>query len=261
MRKFLHSSYIIVASILSTLGYTLRILFWQLISKQPRSWTNKIILNWAETMIRIPDIHYTVVNPNNVSPDDNKPTIIMSNHSSNYDIPLSFMVFPQVPLRMLAKKELSRIPLLSTVMRRSEFVFIDRKNRKQAVKDLAMAQQMMESGIVMWIAPEGTRSRSGQLLKFKKGGFITAINAKATIIPIGIRGAYNIMKPDSAVLATHANAEIHVGKPIDAAQFNLENKEVLVEQIRNEIAQLSGETKIEEAEKSSANVENHSHHH
>ncbi len=246
MRKILHSGYVIVASILATSWSALQAVFWQLTSKQPRSWTNRLIMSWAKRLIRIAHIEYTVFNPNNVSPQDNQPTIVMCNHSSNYDIPLSFMIFPDASLRMLAKKELSKIPMLGTAMERLEFLFIDRKNRSQAVKDLAQIQKLMESGIVMWIAPEGTRSRSGHLLKFKKGGFITAINAKATIIPVGIRGAYNIMRPDSAILTLNPKAEIHVGTPIDASVFNLKNKEELVLQVRDQIAQLSGETKIEE---------------
>lgn len=198
-------------------------------------------MSWANWMIRIAHIDYTVINPQNVQPNDNQPTIIMCNHSSNYDIPLSFMAFPKESLRMLAKKELSKIPILGTAMKRLEFLFVDRKNRSQAVKDLAEMQKLMNSGIVMWIAPEGTRSRSGHLLKFKKGGFITAINAKATIIPIGIRGAYNIMRPDSALLTLNPKAEIHVGTPIDASRFSMNDKDSLINQVREQIAQLSGE--------------------
>jgi len=227
-------------------------MIWQLLSKQPRQWTNKIIHSWANMMIRIARIDYTVINQNDVKPQANQPTIIMCNHSSNYDIPLSFMVFSDISLRMLAKKELSKIPILCTAMKRLEFPFIDRKNRSQAVKDLEEMQELMRSGIVMWLAPEGTRSRSGHLLKFKKGGFITAINAKATIIPIGIRGAYNIMRPDSALLTLNPKAEIHVGNPIDASQFSLDKKEDLIEQVREQIAFLSGETKIEEASSTSS---------
>ncbi|WP_367606931.1 lysophospholipid acyltransferase family protein [Legionella sp. W05-934-2] len=252
MRHILHSFYVITASVLSTAYYASWTVFWQLISKQPRQWTDKIVTSWAKSMVRIAKIDYTVSNPNNVEINSNQPTIIMCNHSSNYDIPLSFMIFPKASMRMLAKRELSRIPVLSTAMTRLEFLFVDRKNHNQAVKDLAEVQKLMKSGIVMWIAPEGTRSRSGHLLKFKKGGFVTAINAKATIIPVGIRGSYSIMKPDSAWLSLNPKAELHIGTPVDASQFSMDDKDRLIEQVREQIAQLSGETKIEEVGKAPA---------
>ena len=68
-------------------------------------------------------------------------------------------------------------------MTAAEFPFVDRKNRYQAIKDLAYAQQLMESGIVIWIAPEGTRSKDGKLAPFKKGAFITAIQCQSHDYP------------------------------------------------------------------------------
>lgn len=250
MRQLLRSYYVITASILATACRSMWVVFWQLVSKQSRQWNNKQVTSWASNMLRIAHVKYTIINPNNVKPKQNQPTIIMCNHSSNYDIPLSIMIFPDVPLRMLSKKELSKIPILSRTMKGLEFVFIDRKNHTQAVKDLESARKLMESGIVMWISPEGTRSRSGELLKFKKGGFVTAINSKATIIPVGIRGAYNIMRPDSAVLNMKPKAEIHIGTPIDTSNFTLKDKDELIKLVRNQISQLSGETKVEEASQS-----------
>jgi 1-acyl-sn-glycerol-3-phosphate acyltransferase len=96
------------------------------------------------------------------------------------------------------------------------------------------------SGIIMWIAPEGTRSKDGKLAPFKKGAFITAIQAKATIIPIGIRGAYDILPARTFQFNINQTAEVHIGKPIDASKFTLENKEKLLEEVFQSVKDLVG---------------------
>lgn len=206
-----------------------------------RVWVDKTLYNWAKGVLDLIKVRVVIHNPHQVQPAPGKATILMCNHTSIYDIPLGFMIFPTHSLRMLAKKELSRMPFLGSAMRATEFPFIDRKNRNQAFKDLDAARVLMESGIIMWIAPEGTRSRDGRLKSFKKGAFITAIEAKATIIPVGIRGAYDILPPDSYRITLDKTAEIHIGKPVDASLFTLENKEELVEEVRQIMLQLVGE--------------------
>ncbi|WP_423202822.1 lysophospholipid acyltransferase family protein [Legionella busanensis] len=195
-------------------------------------------MKWSTKLLNLIGVKLVVFNPYHVEPQPGKATIIMCNHTSLYDIPISFKAFPNHSIRMLAKRELSKIPIMGKGMSATEFPFIDRKNRHQAIRDLAFARQLMESGIIMWIAPEGTRSKTGELAPFKKGAFITAIEAKATIIPIGIRGAYNILPPKTMRFNLNQKAEIHIGKPIDAAQYTLENKDELINTVYQAIKEL-----------------------
>ena len=126
-------------------------------------------------------------------------------------------------------------------MSAAEFPFIDRKNRNQSLKDLQHVRKLMESGIVIWIFPEGTRSRDGKLAAFKKGAFITAIEAKATIIPVGIRGACNILPARTMQFNLNQQAEIHVGQPIDASQYTPETRGELISRVHQSIYELTGE--------------------
>ncbi len=206
-----------------------------------RAWTDKALHHWVDQLLNSVQVKYKVVNPHQVQPEAGKATIIMCNHSSAYDIPLGFKAFPNHSIRMLAKKELSKIPLMGKAMHAAEFPFIDRKNRYQAIKDLAYAKKLMESGIVLWVAPEGTRSKDGTLAQFKKGAFITAIESQATIIPIGIRGANNILPARTFNIHLNQEAEIHIGKPIDTTAFNIENKAELIQQTYDSIKALIGE--------------------
>lgn len=200
-----------------------------------RPWTDAALHLWERRMLKLVHVHCVVINPHHVEPKPGSRTIIMCNHASLYDIPLSMRAFPNHSIRMLAKKEMSKIPIVGPGMTASEFPFIDRKNRRQAMKDLETVKQLLNSGIVMWIAPEGTRSKDGTLSPFKKGAFITAIESKATIIPMGIRGAYDILPARTYQFNLNQTAEVHIGLPIDASKFTLDNKDDLVQQVYQSI--------------------------
>ena len=237
----LRTLWIIIASSTYTAYVCFRASFRSLIGKVNRAWVDKTMQEWVEVILHLIRVDYKLVNPHHVKPQDGELTIIMCNHSSLYDIPLSLKAFPNQSIRMLAKKELSKIPFMGKGMKSAEFPFIDRKNREQAIKDLEYVRELMQSGIVMWIAPEGTRSKDGKLGPFKKGGFITAIRAGATIIPMGIRGAYDILPARTHQLNINQKAEVHIGKPIDASLYTMEKKEELINKTRNVIKTLCGE--------------------
>jgi 1-acyl-sn-glycerol-3-phosphate acyltransferase len=133
---------------------------------------------------------------------------------------------------MVGKKELFRIPFFGPAMRRHEFVCIDRSNREQAVKDLAKASDLMKSGIVIWIAAEGTRSRTGKLQAFKKGVFMLAINTQAIIVPMMIEGTRRILPADSLTFSYGEHVTVHVGPCIDTAGMTEQNRDALMAQVR-----------------------------
>lgn len=232
--------WIMILSAIYTLNTTGQAIVKKFMGSTNRAWVDKTLHTWDRRILNLVRVKCNVINPYNVEPQAGQPTIIMCNHSSLYDIPLSMRAFPNHSIRMLAKKELSKIPIVGTGMTAAEFPFIDRKNRRQAMKDLEAMKQLLASGIVMWIAPEGTRSKDGNLAPFKKGAFITAIQANAIIIPIGIRGAYDILPARTFQFNIDQTAEVHIGKPIDASKFTLENKEILIDEVFQSIKHLIG---------------------
>lgn len=235
----LRTFWIMFLSGIFTINTTGQSVLMRLFGKTNRDWVDKTIQVWVKRILKLVQVECKVINPHHIGPRLGQPTIVMCNHSSLYDIPLSLCAFPNHSIRMLAKKELSKIPILGKGMTAAEFPFIDRKNKRQAIKDLEAVQALLASGIVMWIAPEGTRSKDGKLAPFKKGAFITAIRSKATIIPIGIRGAYDILPARTYQFNINQTAEIHIGKPIDATKFSLENKEELIQEVFQSIRQLT----------------------
>ncbi|MCA0402565.1 MAG: 1-acyl-sn-glycerol-3-phosphate acyltransferase [Proteobacteria bacterium] len=224
--------------VVNTCGWSV---FKGLTGKTNRPWVDMMIQRFADRVLKLVGVKCKIINPYQVEPKKGKPTIVMCNHSSLYDIPISFKAFPNHSIRMLAKKELSKIPIMSQGMTAAEFPFVDRKNRTQALNDLEAVKRLLKSGIVMWIAPEGTRSKNGKLAPFKKGAFITAIQTEAEIIPIGIRGAYDILPARTTQFNLNQTAEIHIGKAIDASAYSLETKDELIKLVHREMKKLVGE--------------------
>jgi 1-acyl-sn-glycerol-3-phosphate acyltransferase len=212
------------------------------ICKRPsRTWCDQAMQYWSVKMLKLFKVNLKIINPYKISPKPKEATIIICNHASLFDIPLSISAFPKTSMRMLAKKELSYIPIFGQGIKAAEFVTIDRKNRAQSMRDFQRVKELLQNGIVMWIAPEGGRSKDGKLLPFKKSPFIMAIEAGAKIIPIGIRGANNIIPHKTFKFYLKQKAEVHIGKPIDAAKFTLENKEELISLAFTSMKKLVGE--------------------
>ena len=131
------------------------------------------------------------------------------------------------------------MPIWGRGLQAGDFVSIDRHDRSQAIRDLAAARRKMEDGIVLWIAPEGTRSRDGRLGSFKKGGFMLALETGARIIPIGIRGADAVLPPRTWNVHLGCAAEVRLGEPIDASNYTLAQRDELMAAVAQRICALA----------------------
>ncbi len=162
--------------------------------------------------------------------------VIMSNHQSLYDIPVLFQSLER-RLRMVAKTELFRIPVWSTAMRAAGFVEVDRQNRERAIASLNRAKRALAEGTSIWIAPEGTRSDTGKLGPFKKGGFHLALDTGARILPVTVLGTRQVLVARGGTVNPGARVTVTVSAPIDAEHYGEERKEELIAAVRAAIAQ------------------------
>ncbi len=141
--------------------------------------------------------------------------LVMSNHQSYYDIPVLYAALPSaVRLRMVAKQELFYVPLWGRAMRVSGFIPIVRTNLQRAIASLNYAKAQMAQGTYIWLAPEGTRSRTGQLLPLKKGGFILAHETETSILPVCIEGSAEVMPPSGWRLYCDKSVRVTFFAPI-----------------------------------------------
>ncbi len=203
-----------------------------------REKVNQVIYDWASRLIKSAKIKWTLFGDIEGQIEDNRSIIFMCNHASAYDIPLAFVAIPG-SIRMIAKKELFKIPILSQAMRTAEFPSIDRQNREQAIKDLEFARNKMKSGIRIWMFPEGTRSEDGQLRPLKKGGVRLAIDTNAIIIPLVMQDIQHIL-PDKKWLKMRFNQQVNirVGEAIDCRNYEVEDRHELSELLYNRMKQL-----------------------
>lgn len=115
--------------------------------------------------------------------------LFMSNHTSTVD-PCLMVPFIYRPMSIMVKKELFRIPLVGTVFRVGKFVPVDRSNLESAMASIRRAVEVLRSGHSMVVYPEGTRTRDGRMLPFKKGPFHLAMEAGVPIAPVTMVGTF-----------------------------------------------------------------------
>ncbi len=162
--------------------------------------------------------------------------VFMSNHESWMDIPAVFGAVPS-SLRMVAKLGLMKIPIFGRALNSGGFIFVDRKNRARAIRQLEIAKERLNDGISIWIAPEGTRSRKKEIGSFKKGGFYLASQLQRPIVPVYIEGAFEVMPPDSPYVYPNRAITVHFCEPIETVGYGKDNLDELVLKVRNAIIQ------------------------
>lgn len=125
--------------------------------------------------------------------DKTKPCILMPNHQSLIDGPLILYLGPK-QIRVILKKEIFGIPIIGMAMKVAKFIPVDRKREKGGKHSINLASHLIkEKGYSFLIFPEGTRSRDGKLLPFKRGGFYLALESGASIVPVSIIGSFAIL--------------------------------------------------------------------
>jgi 1-acyl-sn-glycerol-3-phosphate acyltransferase len=168
--------------------------------------------------------------------DPKRSYVFMANHLSAVDIWAVFLSV-SVPMRFIAKKQLGQIPIFGWAMRAGRFIFIDRQNTGSARRTIEEAAQRIRHGCSVVIFPEGTRSRDGSLLPFKKGGFHLAMSSGAAIVPVAIRGSRAVM-PSGSLLIHAGFVDIELGEPIPTEGIPADGREALIEQVRGRITEM-----------------------
>ncbi len=163
----------------------------------------------------------------------NTPAIYVSNHQSNFDIPIIYSSLP-IQFSWLAKQELFKVPLFGAAMKAVGCIPIDRSNRREMMKSINAASRQIKDGTSVIIFPEGTRSPDGKLQEFKKGALLIAVKAKVPVIPIAIQGSYERLPKDQFKVSS-GSVSIEFLPPIDTENSN-SNLDELTDNAHKQIA-------------------------
>ena len=182
-------------------------------------------------------------------PDE--PCVIVSNHISDFDPMILLGTVRSRNLVYISKESNFRIPIVGAFIRGACFLSIDRDNALRAMRTLGTAgDKMKQYGVDVGIYPEGTRSRTGKLLRFKKGAFVLAQRANAPIAILVTRGTENITK--KILSPRPVRTELEVLEVLDAATVQSMTPDELASYTRGVLARELGQAVDEPKESSPA---------
>lgn len=191
------------------------------------------LLQWSGSIVRRASIELHVEGLEHALAGES--FVLMSNHQSLYDVPVIYQAL-QRRIRMVAKKELFQVPIWGRAMERAGFISLDRSNRERSRETLLASANVLQAGTSIWIAPEGTRSRTGELAPFRKGGFHLALQSGARILPITVIGTRKVLPAKGAKITNGCSVHVVVHSPIDPRPYGEAGLDDLVAAVRDSIA-------------------------
>lgn len=194
--------------------------------------THQFIHFWGRSCLFLAGLKIEVQGAGNIPSDT--PAIYVSNHQSNFDIPIIYSGLP-VNFNWLAKKELFRVPFFGHAMRKSGCIPIDRSNRRATMHSILEVAQQIKDGTSIVIFPEGTRTPDGRLQEFKKGALLVAAKAQVPVVPLAISGSYDIQPKDRWSIKP-GKLKLTILPPVSTVNLKTRDIDQLTEKIHNLIA-------------------------
>ena len=184
---------------------------------------------WSRSFYRLMFLPVTVEGLEHIQPGQSY--VFVSNHQSMFDVWLIYGWLPVI-FKWLMKAELRKVPFVGIACKAAGHIFVDRKNPKAAMESMENIKKHLKDGVCTVIFPEGTRTKDGQVGRFKRGAFQIALDLKLPIIPISLSGCYDVL-PKGKPFVYRRPVRMYVGKPIDITQF--ENNNDAIDFVRNKV--------------------------
>lgn len=168
--------------------------------------------------------------------DKKEGVIFVCNHQSNLDIP-AIVTALHMDVGFVAKHEMKRWPFFGTWMEKSNCVFLNRENPREGIKDIKKAVELIKEGYPTVIFPEGERSLTGKILNFKKGSFKLATETNGIIVPLTLKGTYDIQPRGTLKMARGKKVTLVVDEPIFVKNLSKDEEKVLATTVRDKIVE------------------------
>ena len=184
---------------------------------------------WSRSFYRLMFLPVTVEGLEHIQPGQSY--VFVSNHQSMFDVWLIYGWLPVI-FKWLMKAELRKVPFVGIACKAAGHIFVDRKNPKAAMESMENIKKQLKDGVCTVIFPEGTRTKDGQVGRFKRGAFQIALDLKLPIIPISLSGCYDVL-PKGKPFVYRRPVRMYVGEPIDITQFD--NNNDAIDFVRNKV--------------------------
>lgn len=181
--------------------------------KAPRT----IQVLWSRSVLWLLLVPIKVTGKENVNPKQSY--VFVANHQSFLDV---FAVYGWLPnnFKWLMKKEIRRVPFVGTACAVAGHIFVDRTNPRAALQSVELIKKELVDGISTVIFPEGTRTKTGELGRFKQGAFKIAMDMQLPVVPVSLSGCFEAMPSRQLYANLGSQVTLHIGEPIDISQFS-----------------------------------------
>ncbi|HOP85535.1 MAG TPA: lysophospholipid acyltransferase family protein [Syntrophorhabdaceae bacterium] len=189
---------------------------------------------WARIHLYVSGIKVMIKGIENIP---ETPCIFMCNHQSALDI-YSLLAKMPISFRWVAKRQLFSIPFFGWAMKKAGYISLDRENPREAIKAIEVAGKKIKDGTNLVVFPEGTRSKDGMLLPFKKGVFTLAVRAGVPVVPVGIKGTYRLQPKGCLIPLKKGVIYINIGEYVCVLGDSAKEKVRLMDEIKKRIEKL-----------------------
>ena len=197
------------------------------LAREKLKWLSKLVLKSLGVRLRV--VYKNRKNINQLERE--KGIIYVCNHQSNLDIPVIVSAL-HMDVGFVAKKEMKSWPFFNIWMRKSKCVFLNRENPREGIKDIKEAVKVIKEGYPIVIFPEGERTLDGEILRFKKGCFKLATETNGIIIPLTLKGTFDIQKRGEWKMKRNQLVTVVVDEPIYVSSLSKEELKDLSTTVR-----------------------------
>lgn len=212
----------------STLFFSLLAIFFGLFkAKRTIGWVGR---TWSRSLVWAAGLRLHV-DLGALPPDQQ--ILVVSNHQSQWDIPLLYVALSERTLNFVAKESLFRVPFFGKAMLAAGHVPIDRSNRRKSMQSIDLAVESATSERTVVIFPEGTRAHDlSSLQEFKIGGIIIALKTGLPVAPVIISGSGRVL-PAGRMMLTPGVRDVYIKAlpPIDVSGYSLKDRERFKEEL------------------------------
>jgi 1-acyl-sn-glycerol-3-phosphate acyltransferase len=194
-------------------------------------WFLRFARGWARTLLAIAGVRVKVENARALPRD--RSFVVAANHESFCDV-LVLLAHLPMQVRFLAKRSVFRVPVLGWSIAAAGFIPVDREERSRSAAAVETALRRLRGGRSVVVFPEETRTRTGELLPFKKGAAHLALQSGLPILPLGLAGTFRVL-PRGTLVITPGPVVLAVGDPIETAGRPPRDRAALTEELRGRI--------------------------